>query len=222
MEPILVLMAFGVLTAQSPPPTPFALLEQATGLACSLSDDRSLQSEFALRGAADQGARRATAADLGCSDSDRPCLTAAWRRVDDDNLARLRSVVAGRGWPALEGDAARGAWLIAQHADPAPGSPARAFRDSVLPMVLNEVEAGRLEPQDYARMVDRNALADGQTQPFGTNRPCRQGRFDRSSIDSIEAVDQRRRDLGMDILLSESLSLFDDLCERDARNASAR
>ena len=88
----------------------------------------------------------------------------------------------------------------------------RAFRDLVLPMVLSEVRAGRLMPEDHARMVDRNALAEGQPQPFGTNRPCRDGRFDRSSIDTVDAVDQRRREIGMDILLRESLSLFDSLC----------
>lgn len=133
-----------------------------------------------------------------------------------------RSIVTARGWPPLKGEAAQGAWLIAQHANPSPGSPSRAFRDMVLPMVRSEVRAGRLMPQDYARMVDRNALAEGQHQPFGTNRPCRDGRFDRSSIDSVDAVDQRRREIGMDILLRESLSLFDSLCEREAPSGAAQ
>lgn len=212
----MILFVLAILAAQSPPPAPFGFIEQATRLNCSMSDDECLGREFALRQKADQGARRASAADLGCTEADRDCLSAAWDRVDDDNLARLRTVVAARGWPPLEGEAARGAWLIAQHADPSPTGPDRGFRDLVLPMVWAEVTAGRLKPEDYARMTDRNALADGKHQPFGTNQPCRDGKFDRTSIDSIEAVDQRRRDIGMDIMLEESLSLWDSICERAA------
>ncbi len=66
-------------------------------------------------------------------------------------------------------------------------------------------------------MIDRNALADGKHQPFGSNQPCRDGKFDRTSIDSVEAVDQRRREIGMDIMLSEEMSFWDSYCERAAR-----
>lgn len=212
----MILFLIAILAAQSPPPVPFDFIEQATRLNCSTSDDKCLGQEFALRQKADQGTRRASAADLGCTALDSDCLSAAWDRVDDDNLARLRAIVSARGWPPLEGDAARGAWLIAQHADPSPTGADRGFRDLVLPMVWSEVTAGRLKPEDYARMVDRNALADGEHQPFGTNQPCRDGKFDRTSIDSVEAVDQRRREIGMDIMLWESLPLWDSFCERAA------
>lgn len=210
----MILFLLAVFAVQSPPPAPFDFIEQATQLNCSMSDDECLGQEFALRQKADQGTRRASAGDLGCTDVDRDCLSAAWDRVDDDNLARLRAIVTARGWPPLEGEAARGAWLIAQHADPSPTGAGRGFRDLVLPMVWAEVTEGRLKPEDYARMVDRNALADGERQPFGTNQPCRDGKFDRTSIDSIEAVDQRRREIGMDIMLWESLSLWNSFCER--------
>ena len=212
----MILLLLAVLVTQSPAPAPFDLIEQATRLACSMSDDACLEQEFALRRSADQGTRKASAADLGCPDGDLSCLAAAWNRVDDDNLARLRAIVDARGWPALEGEAARGAWLIAQHADPSPGGADRAFRDLVLPMVLVEVRFSRLRPEDYARMIDRNALADGARQPFGTNRPCLDGRFDRTSIESVAEVDRRRREIGMDIMLWEALPLLDDMCRRDA------
>lgn len=218
----MILLLLALLTTQSSPAPPYRSLDQANLLACHVSDDECLGREFALRKDADQGVRRASDAELGCQEGDQTCLAAAWKRVDDDNFSRLRSIVTARGWPPLKGEAAQGAWLIAQHANPSPGSPSRAFRDMVLPMVRSEVRAGRLMPQDYARMVDRNALAEGQHQPFGTNRPCRDGRFDRSSIDSVDAVDQRRREIGMDILLRESLSLFDSLCEREAPSGAAQ
>lgn len=218
----MILLLLALLTAQSSPATPYSSLDQANRLACQVSDDECLDREFVLRKGADQGVRRASDAELGCQEEDRICLSAAWKRVDDDNFARLRAIVTAGGWPPLKGEAAQGAWLIAQHANPSPGGTERAFRDLVLPMVLSEVRAGRLMPQDYARMVDRNALAQGDHQPFGTNRPCRDGRFDRTSIDSVDAVDQRRREIGMDILLWESLSLFDSLCEREAPSAAAQ
>lgn len=214
----MILFLLVVLAAQSPPPAPFDFIAQAARMNCSVSDDDCLGREFALRQKADQGVRRASAAELGCTDADRDCLSAAWSRVDDDNLARLQAVVTARGWPPLDGEAASGAWLIAQHADPAPDSADRAFRDRVLPMVAGEVRAGRLRPADYARMIDRNALADGGLQPFGTNQPCRDGRFDRTSIDSVEEVDRRRRGIGMDIMLWEELPLLDGACERRARD----
>lgn len=215
----MILFLFNLLAVQAQPPAPFDFIEQAKRLNCSMSDDACLGHEFALRREADQGARKASAADLGCGDADQACLSAAWNRVDDDNLARLRAIVSTRGWPPLEGEAARGAWLIAQHADPSPTGADRTFRDLVLPMVWAEVRAGRLKPEDYARMIDRNALADGKHQPYGTNQPCRDGRFDRTSIDSVEEVDQRRREIGMDIMLWESLSLWDSFCEREARSS---
>lgn len=212
----MILFLLTLLAVQEQPAHPFDFIEQARQLNCSMSDDECLGREFALRQEADQGVRRASAADLGCTEADWDCLSAAWDHVDHDNLARLRAIVTARGWPPLEGEAARGAWLIAQHADPSLTGADRDFRDLVLPMVWAEVEAGRLRPEDYARMIDRNALADGRHQPFGTNQPCRDGKFDRTSIDSIEEVDQRRRDIGMDIMLSESLSLWDSICERAA------
>lgn len=212
----MILLLFALLAAQTQPSAPFDFIEQAKRLNCSVSDDACLGGEFALRREADQGTRRASAADLGCEDADQACVSAAWKRVDDDNLARLWRIVSIRGWPPMEGDAARGAWLIAQHADPDPTGAERGFRDMVLPMVWAEVAASRLKPGDYARMIDRNALADGKLQPFGSNQPCREGRFDRTSIDSVEAVDQRRREIGMDIMLSEEMSFWDSYCERAA------
>jgi len=132
----MILLLLTLLTAQTSPPSPYRSLDQANLLDCQVTDDECLGHEFALRKDADQVVRRASDVDLGCQNGDRSCLSAAWKRVDDDNFSRLQAIVSARGWPPLKGEAAQGAWLIAQHANPSPGTASRAFRDLVLPMVL--------------------------------------------------------------------------------------
>lgn len=195
-----------------PDPTAFDILVQAEALHCSAIDEVCLNREFELRGQADQSIRRPGGALFTCPDEQTTCLSAAWQRIDHSNLSRLNAIVDERGWPPLTGEAAMGAWYIAQHADPAPGTPTAAFRERVEPMVLAEVRAGRLAPDTYARMADRNALSRNDAQPFGTLATCDGARFDRTSVTSVEDVDARRREIGMDILLSESLSYMDGLC----------
>lgn len=216
------LLGFLAITTaqQAPMAHPAVALQSAEAMSCALTDDACLQQEFALRHAADQGVRAASAEDLGCSSSDQACLIQAWRRIDSANQERLIAIVSARGWPPFQDDAAVGAWLIAQHVPTKPEAGLMPFREKVLFLVREEVRAGRLHPDHYARMADRNALARGLKQPYGSNRPCRDGVFDRSSIDAVELVDQRRRDIGMDIMLSESLPLFDQLCGQEGRKTT--
>lgn len=202
-------------------PTAFDILAEAEALQCGASDESCLMREFELRGQADQSIRRPGGAQFTCPGEDNSCLSAAWRRVDHSNLSRLVAIVDERGWPALNGEAAMGAWYIAQHADPTPGTWTAAFRERVAPMVLAEVQAGRLAPDTYARMADRNALARGESQPFGTLAKCDGAKFDRTSVTSVDDADTRRRTIGMDILLSESLSYMDGLCAAQVANPGA-
>jgi len=194
---------------------PAVALQDAQALSCSVMDDACLQREFALRRAADQGVRTASAEALGCASADQTCLAQAWRGIDKANQERLVAVVTARGWPPLRDEAAIGAWLIAQHLPTTPEAGLMPFREKALLLVREEVRASRLQPDHYARMADRNALALGRPQPYGSNRPCRDGIFDRASIDSVVSVDHRRREIGMDIMLSESLSLFDHMCAQE-------
>jgi len=218
---IWLLTAVSILAApqENPvPQSPIALVAAADALSCNSHDNVCLSQEFALRGQADQSVR-GVGIELICPRDDQPCINEAWHRINCENLARLVAVVDARGWPPLTGDAAMGAWLIVQHADATPETDSAAFRDRMLPMILKEVEAGRLAPDTYTRMADRSALARGELQPFGSIRTCREGEFDRTTVSSIKDADQRRRDVGMDILLSESLRLFDSLCARDAQQS---
>lgn len=218
----LLLLALMIAGAQTSEPTindPLSLQKQAEGLACPVQDDACLEEEFRLRGAADQAVRRSDAAGLGCAALDQACMAAAWLRIDQPNRARLKGVLDARGWPPLGGEGAVGAWAILQHMPPA-DEEALSLRERTAPLILNEVRAGRLQPDHYARLADRNAMARGARQPFGTLRPCRDGAFDRSSIDNVAAVDARRRDIGMDILLSESLRLYDHLCRQESLPAN--
>ena len=193
-------------------PDAFEQLAQAETLNCVSTDDVCLAQEFALRGGADQSVRRPGGTKNVCPDDEVQCLKEAWRRIDRPNLARLVAIVNERGWPPLDGEAGMGAWYIAQHADATPGTETAAFRDTVLPLILNEVRAGRLKPDTYSRMSDRSALARGERQPFGSITMCKEGHFDRSSVSSVEEADERRREIGMDIMLSESLTFLDSYC----------
>jgi len=216
---VAALYLLGAYQESPPRPTAFDLLTEAEALRCSASDDACLTREFELRGRADQNIRRPGGARFTCPDEQDVCLSAAWRRIDHSNLSRLIAIVNERGWPALNGEAAMGAWYIAQHADPTPGTDTAAFRERVAPMVLAEVQAGRLAPDTYARMADRNALSRNDAQPFGTLAKCDGARFDRTSVTSVEDADTRRREVGMDILLSESLSYMDELCAAQVAKA---
>lgn len=190
-------------------------------MACGLEDDICLTEEFRLRGAADQGLRRSDPADLGCPTQDQACIAAAWLAVDGPNRMRLKAVLTARDWPRPTGDGAVGAWLVLQHLPPS-DEEALSLRKRTAPRILEEARAGRLQPEHYARLVDRNAMSRGARQPFGTLRPCRDGAFDRNSIDAVSAVDARRCEIGMDILLSESLRLYDHLCRQDSETPPRR
>lgn len=216
---LLALLIAGLQAPESIVDDPQILQKQAETLACGVQDDACLEEEFRLRGAADQAVRRSDAAGLGCAAQDQACMAAAWLRIDQPNRARLKAVLDARGWPPLGGEGAVGAWYILQHMPPA-DEETRSLRERTEPLILDEVRAGRLQPDHYARLADRNAIARGARQPFGTLRPCRDGVFDRSSIDDVAAVDARRRDIGMDILLSESLRLYDHLCRQESPAAN--
>ncbi|MFD8079205.1 DUF6624 domain-containing protein [Streptomyces sp. NPDC059718] len=138
----------------------FQAIESAAALQHPPEHHEQIATELLQRQDTDQALRKLPAAR-------RPCdWTASVDRVDADNTARLRDIIAVHGWPghALVGPpAAAAAWLIAQHADRDP-----AFQRTCLDLLSASVTAGDADARHGALLEDRVLIAQGQPQIFGT------------------------------------------------------
>lgn len=82
------------------------------------------------------------------------------------NAARLKQLIAERGWPgkSLVGeDGAEAAWLILQHAISEP-----ELQRSCVCVLQAAVEAGNVPPWQLAYLEDRIAYFEGRPQKYGT------------------------------------------------------
>ncbi|WP_328742780.1 DUF6624 domain-containing protein [Streptomyces caniferus] len=105
------------------------------------------------------------AASPGANSAD-PAEQLAWRRLTARHGDRLRQIMDAYGWPTAElvGDeAARGAWLIAQHADRQLDVQRRALR-----LMEAAVAAGAAGPRELAFLRDRTLVNEGRKQIYGT------------------------------------------------------
>jgi peptidoglycan/xylan/chitin deacetylase (PgdA/CDA1 family) len=90
----------------------------------------------------------------------------AWHRVTADNADRLAEILDRYGWPtaAVVGEeAARAAWLIAQHADRQLDVQRRALR-----LLADSVDRGEASARDLAFLRDRVRVNEGRPQVYGT------------------------------------------------------
>ena len=215
------LLAVALLAQQEAPgPTsPLASLHAAHALACSLDDRDCLVQELGFRRAADQGVRQDALLNLDCQARYGAAATphqcqAIWKEVDADNLPRVEAILDRHGWPTGSSDFQKAIWLIVQHAPDEGGG--TELRERWLPDVRAAYQRGELSAFDYSAMVDRVSMARTGLQVYGTHRPCRDGAFDRSSVDSAEAVEAARAELGMDIRWAELLPFYDQKCAAEA------
>ncbi|MET8682101.1 DUF6624 domain-containing protein [Streptomyces sp. NPDC004647] len=101
-----------------------------------------------------------------CANSEDPAEQLAWRRLTAQHGDRLNEIMDEYGWPTaqLVGDAAaRGAWLIAQHADRQLDVQRRAVH-----MMEQAVAAGTAGSRELAFLRDRVLVNDGRKQIYGT------------------------------------------------------
>ncbi|MFF3783031.1 DUF6624 domain-containing protein [Streptomyces sp. NPDC001933] len=109
------------------------------------------------------------AADHQCSiraNSDDPAEQLAWRRLTALHGDRLGEIMHEYGWPTAElvgEEAARAAWLIAQHADRQLDVQRRALR-----LMEQAVAAGSAGPRELAFLRDRTLVNEGRKQVYGT------------------------------------------------------
>jgi len=79
-------------------------------------------------------------------------------KIDRNNTAALKEIVAQYGWPTEElvgSEASHNAWLLAQHADHD-----HEFQKQVLGMLTQK--------REIAYLTDRILVAEGKEQEFGT------------------------------------------------------
>ncbi|MFI1973327.1 DUF6624 domain-containing protein [Streptomyces cinnamoneus] len=153
------------------------------------SDVAAVAAELNVMAAADHRAARS-------ANSDDPAEQLAWRRLTAQHADRLSEIMDAYGWPTAElvgEDAARAAWLIAQHADRQLHVQRRALR-----LMEQAVANGAASPRDLAFLRDRTLVNEGQKQIYGTQIA---GVKDGSPIPwpcgEPERMDERRAEVGI-------------------------
>jgi hypothetical protein len=100
------------------------------------------------------------------ANSDDPAEQLAWRRLTARHGDRLGEIMDEYGWPTADlvgEEAARAAWLIAQHADRQLDVQRRALR-----LMEQAVDAGSASPRELAFLRDRTLVNEGRNQIYGT------------------------------------------------------
>ena len=128
---------------------------------------------------------------------DDPAARLAHRRVTVRNADRLATILDEHGWPtaALVGpEAARRAWLIAQHADRQLDLQRRA-----LALMTEAVRAGAADAAQLAMLHDRLLVNEGHPQRYGTQIA---GVVDGAPVpwpcEDPERMDERRAAVGLE------------------------
>jgi hypothetical protein len=120
--------------------------------------------------------------------------------------ARLRQILAAHGWPGnrlVGGDGATAAWLLLQHAilDP-------PLMRLAVPLVAQAVANGECDPVSLAMLTDRILTLEGKPQQYGTQHDWdAEGHMSPLPIAAPEAVDERRRAVGLDSLAENTSRL---------------
>lgn len=134
-------------------------------------------------------ARSANSADLA--------EQAAWRRLTARHGDRLAELMAEHGWPterAVGPEAARAAWLVAQHADRQLDVQRRAVA-----LMGEAVARGEASPRDLAFLQDRLAVNEGREQRYGTQiGAVTDGRPVPWPCEEPERLDERRAEVGIE------------------------
>jgi hypothetical protein len=150
--------------------------------------DPALRRELLAMVQVDQAARKALITS-GFKDKDKLANMSA---IDRKNTARMKEVVAAKGWPgkALVGkDGAAAAWLLVQHADLDV-----AFQKVCLAKIEPLVKSGDVDAKNYAYLVDRVAVVEKRKQTYGTQFNAKQ---EPQPIEDEAHVDERRRAVGL-------------------------
>lgn len=130
------------------------------------------------------------------ANSEDPAEQLAWRRLTARHGDRLKEIMDELGWPTADlvgEDAARAAWLIAQHADRQLDVQRQALR-----LLEEAVAAGRAGRRELAFLLDRTLVNEGRPQRYGTQiASVRDGSPVPWPCDEPERMDERRAEVGI-------------------------
>lgn len=116
-------------------------------------------------------------------------------RIDRDNAAWLKQLIANRGWPGTRlvlKDGARAAWRLALHADAEPG-----LQEQILALLDAAVATGDAEPAALATLTDHVLVANGKPQRYGTQFHVVDGKLVPHPIEDEANVDLLRAFAGL-------------------------
>jgi len=168
--------------------------------------DSALARELSVRAALDQAVRELAMVRRELGQPLDPADAALWIAVDSVNTIWLKGVIEERGWPLqseVGEDAARDAWLLAQHADRD-----RTFQQEVLRLMEQAVVDGEASGADFAYLTDRVRIGLGELQVYGTQITMGvNGEPEPFPIEDAEHVDERRAVVGLQPL-DEYLKFF--------------
>ncbi len=120
----------------------------------------------------------------------------AMRRIDAQNLPRLRAIVRQYGWPSttqVGTEPAHNLWLLVQHMDAAP-----YFQKNCLRRMAPLVPKGEASPTDFAYLTDRVRVNTGQRQLYGTQwKRTDDGKWIPQPVADPDTLAERRRKLGL-------------------------
>lgn len=160
-----------------------------------LSEKRidQIQADIASRTKKDQDVRKP------------PVNVEALRKVDSENTAWLKKVVAEIGWIDADrfgADTAGGAFLLTQHSSDLP------LMTAALPEIFKDVKNKKLDAQGYAMLYDRLQLMIGEKQRYGTQIGRNEkGELTVMPLEAPGDVEARRKELGL-IPLKDYLAQF--------------
>lgn len=122
---------------------------------------------------------------------------AAWRRLTARHGDRLAEIMAAHGWPTertVGPEAARAAWLVAQHADRQLDVQRQAAA-----LMGGAVARGEASARDLAFLQDRLAVNEGREQRYGTQiGAVTDGRPVPWPCEEPERLDERRAEAGIE------------------------
>ncbi|WP_035868189.1 DUF6624 domain-containing protein [Kitasatospora cheerisanensis] len=125
-----------------------------------------------------------------------PAEQLAWRRLTAEHADRLAGIMDAHGWPTADlfgADAARAAWLIAQHADRQLDVQRRALR-----LMEQAVSEGRAGARELAFLRDRTLVNEGRKQIYGTQiAGVRDGSPVPWPCEDPARTDERRAEVGI-------------------------